>query len=79
MCNPNYTIGDLEDLMKQNDLYQKNVDDDKIKSFILLLNKKVYEFINSQKETKNVRLLVNNLKKQFPKYLQKVGNETRSQ
>lgn len=79
MCNPNYTIEDLEDLMKQNDLYQKDVDHDKIKLFILQLNEKVHEFINSQKETNNIRLVINNLKKQFPKYLQKVGNITRSQ
>ena len=79
MCNPNYTIEDLEDLMKQNDLYQKDVDDDKIKIFIIQLNDMVYEFINSQKDTNNVRLLVNNLKKKFPRFLQKVGNVSRSQ
>ena len=79
MCNPNYSIGDLEDLIKKNVFYQPDIDEKLIKIFINKLDLLVNEFINNNLSTDNIRLLINDLKKKFPSYLQKVGRETRSQ
>ena len=79
MCNPNYSIGDLEDLMKKNALSQEDIDEDKIKIFILNLQDLVNSFIAENNSITNIRLVIDNLKKKFPNYLQKIGRKSRSQ
>ena len=79
MCNPNVSIEDLEDLINNNALSEKNVNQELIYKFLLSLNDYVNEFIKINKTGTNMRLIINNLKKVFPKYLQKTGRNLRTQ
>ena len=79
MCNPNVSIWDLEDLINNNALSEQNVNQELIYKFLLSLNDYVNEFIKINKTGTNMRLIINNLKKVFPKYLQKTGRNLRTQ
>ena len=79
MCNPNISITDLEDLINNNVLSEKNIDEELINKFILSLQNHVNLFIEKNKHSTNIRLIINNLKKVFPKYLQKTGHSLRTQ
>jgi ELP3 family radical SAM enzyme/protein acetyltransferase len=79
MCNPNISITDLEDLINNNVLSEKNIDEELINKFILSLKDHVNLFIEKNKNSTNIRLIINNLKKEFPKYLQKTGHSLRTQ
>ena len=79
MCNPNISITDLEDLINNNVLSEKNIDEELINKFILNLKDYVNLFIEKNKHSTNIRLIINNLKKEFPKYLQKTGHSLRTQ
>jgi len=81
MCKAsNKSIEELEDLFKHDEMNTiMNIDEETIVNYLKSLGSFVKEHINKESETKNIRLIVNKLKKKFPNYLQKCTNKHQCQ
>ena len=81
MCNHSKkSIEELEDLFKHDEMNTiTNINEEIIVNYLKSLCSLVKEHINKEHETKNIRLIVNKLKKKFPNYLQKCTNKHKCQ
>ena len=80
MCQASQKVQELEDLFKDDEINNlTNVCDENILSYIKNLEILVSNHINQYSEKENMRMIVNNLKKKFPNYLQKSTNKCKQQ
>ena len=81
MCKTsNDAIEELEDLFKYDEMNTiTNVDEIHIENYIKSLCSLVKIHIEKETEHKNERVIINNLKKKFPNYLQKCTHKHKCQ
>lgn len=80
MCRPSQKVEELEDLFKGDELNNlSNVDDAVIHKYLTSLHLLVSDHLTRETENFNTRMVVNNLKKKFPNYLQKCTNKCKQQ
>ena len=80
MCHPAQKVQELEDLFKDDELNNlTNVNDENILEYIKNLAVLVSNHINKESEKSNTRMIVDNLKRKFPNFLQKSTNKCKQQ